>query len=105
MKNYHFFAMISRMKYIDRWSLMRNSRSENLSEHSMEAAVVAHALVLLHNRRFGGELNAERAALLGLYHDAPESLVHTQDELSAFGMPLTGEWQIVAEALPVHDDE
>jgi 5'-deoxynucleotidase len=74
MKNYHFFAMISRMKYIDRWSLMRNSRSENLSEHSMEAAVVAHALVLLHNRRFGGELNAERAALLGLYHDAPESL-------------------------------
>ena len=38
-------------------------------------------------------------------HDAPESLVHTQDELSAFGMPLTGEWQIVAEALPVHDDE
>jgi len=74
MKKYHFFAMISRMKYIDRWSLMRNSRSENLSEHSMEAAVVAHALVLLHNRRFGGELNAERAALLGLYHDAPESL-------------------------------
>ncbi len=74
MKNYHFFAMISRMKYINRWSLMRNSHSENLSEHSMEAAVVAHALVLLHNRRFGGNLNAERAALLGLYHDAPESL-------------------------------
>ena len=38
-------------------------------------------------------------------HEAPESLVHTQDELSAFGMPLTGEWQIVAEALPVRDDE
>ena len=38
-------------------------------------------------------------------HDAPETLVHTQDELSAFGMPLTGEWQIVAEETPVHDDE
>lgn len=53
---------------------MRNSHSENLSEHSMEVAAVAHALALIHNRRFGGELNAERAALLGLYHDAPESL-------------------------------
>lgn len=66
--------MISRMKYINRWSLMRNSQKENLSEHSMEVAAVAHALVLLHNRRFGGSLNAERAALLGLYHDLPESL-------------------------------
>ncbi len=74
MKNYHFFAMISRMKYINRWSLMRNSHSENLSEHSMEVAAVSHALVLLHNRRFGGSLNAERAAILGLYHDLPESL-------------------------------
>ena len=61
-KNSHFFAMISRMKYINRWSLMRNTRSENLSEHSMEVACVAHALVLLRNRRFGGSLNAERAA-------------------------------------------
>lgn len=73
-KKSHFFAMISRMKYINRWSLMRNTRSENLSEHSMEVACVAHALVLLRNRRFGGSLNAERAAVLGLYHDAPESL-------------------------------
>ena len=74
MKKYHFFAMISRMKYINRWSLMRNSHSENLSEHSAEVAAIAHALVLIHNRRFGGTLNPERAALLGLYHDAPESL-------------------------------
>lgn len=74
MKSYSFFAMLSRMKYINRWSLMRNARHENLSEHSMETAVIAHALVVIHNRRFGGSLNAERAALLGLYHDAPESL-------------------------------
>lgn len=53
---------------------MRNSHHENLSEHSMEVAAITHALVLLHNRRFGGCLNAERAALLGLYHDMPESL-------------------------------
>ncbi len=74
MKKNHFFAMMSRMKYINRWSLMRNSHSENLSQHSMEVASVAHALVVLHNRRFGGSLNAERAAILGLYHDMPESL-------------------------------
>lgn len=74
MKKHHFFAMISRMKYINRWSLMRNSHSENLSQHSMEVAAIAHALVVLHNRRFGGSLDAERAAVLGLYHDMPESL-------------------------------
>lgn len=72
--NHHFYAMMSRMKYINRWALMRNTRAENLSEHSLEAAVVAHALVLLHNRRFGGSLSAERAAVLGLFHDAPEIL-------------------------------
>lgn len=70
----NFFAMISRMKYIDRWSLMRNSHRENLSEHSMETACVAHALAIIGNKRFGRHLNAERAALLGLYHDAPECL-------------------------------
>jgi len=70
----NFFAMISRMKYINRWSLMRNSRPENLSEHSLEVAVVAHALAVIRNTRCAGSLNAERAALLGLYHDAPESL-------------------------------
>lgn len=70
----NFFAMVSRMKYINRWSLMRNEHSENLCEHSFEVAVIAHALAVIHNKRFGGGLNAERAALLGLYHDAPETL-------------------------------
>ena len=70
----NFFALISRMKYINRWALMRNVHEENLSEHSLEVAVVAHALAVLHNSRFGGEVNAERAALLGLFHDAPETL-------------------------------
>ena len=70
----NFFAMISRLKYIDRWALMRNTHRENLSEHCMETAAVAHALAVLGNRRFSKSYNAERAALLGLYHDAPESL-------------------------------
>ncbi|NLB36112.1 MAG: 5'-deoxynucleotidase [Clostridiales bacterium] len=74
MKKHHFFAMISRMKYINRWALMRNAHNENLSEHSLEVSIIAHALVLIHNRRFGGRLNAERAALLAVFHDAPESL-------------------------------
>ena len=71
---YSFFAMLSRMKYIDRWALMRNSWTENISEHSHEVAVLAHALALIGNRRLGKQLNAERAALLGLYHDTTEIL-------------------------------
>ena len=69
-----FFAMISRMKYINRWALMRNEHSENLAEHSFEVSVIAHALTDLANKRFGKSLDCERAAFLGLYHDAPETL-------------------------------
>lgn len=64
--------MMSRMKYIDRWALMRNSRPENVSEHSLEVALLAHALCLIGNRRLGKSLNADRAAAVGLYHDATE---------------------------------
>ena len=69
-----FFAMISRMKYINRWSLMRNEHNENLCEHSFDVASISHALAVIGNRRFGKNYNAERCALLGLYHDAPETL-------------------------------
>ncbi len=67
-----FFAIISRMKYIDRWALMRNTHSENLSEHSLDTAIIAHALAVIRNRRFGGNINPERAALLAIFHDVPE---------------------------------
>ncbi len=67
-----FFAMLSRMKYINRWGLMRNTFTENISEHSLDVAVIAHALAVIRNKKFGGTLNPERAALLGLYHDATE---------------------------------
>ena len=70
--SFNFFAAISRMKYIDRWALMRNSREENLSEHSMEVAMIAHALCIIGNTRFGRSLNADRAAVVGIYHDASE---------------------------------
>lgn len=67
-----FFAMMSRMKYIDRWALMRNSRNENLSEHSLEVSMIAHALAVIGNTRLNKELDAEKAAVLGMYHDATE---------------------------------
>lgn len=68
----HFFAMLSRMKYINRWGLMRNTFTENISEHSLDVAIIAHALAVIRNKKFGGSLNPERVALLGLYHDATE---------------------------------
>ena len=69
---YAFFATLSRMKYIERWALMRNSRQETLSEHSLEVAMIAHALCTIGNLRYGRHLDADRAALIGIYHDASE---------------------------------
>lgn len=71
---YNFFAMLSRMKYITRWSLMRNTRNENLSEHSHEVAVLAHALAVLTNKRLGGKADVGVCITLALYHDTPEIL-------------------------------
>ena len=67
-----FFAVLSRLKYINRWCLMRNTRTENLSEHTLDTAYIAHALVLIDNRRFSGRLNPEHAAVLAMYHDVSE---------------------------------
>lgn len=72
MKNKHFYAMLSRMKYINRWGLMRNTREENLCEHSLEVAFVAHALGIINNEIFEGDIPAERLAILGMYHDVTE---------------------------------
>ena len=64
--------MLSRMKYINRWGLMNNTQYENISEHSQQVAILAHCLVTIRNKRFGGSLDAERAALLAVFHDATE---------------------------------
>lgn len=72
---YHnFFALISRMRYIGRWGLMRNTFQENIQEHSHMVAVLAHALAVIRRDLFGGDLDPEHAAVLALYHDAPEIL-------------------------------
>ena len=70
--NSAFFAMMSRLRYIDRWELMRNSREENLAEHSLDVAMIAHALCVIGNKRFNKNLDAEHAALIAMYHDVSE---------------------------------
>lgn len=68
----NFYALINRMKYIERWSLMRNTTKENLMEHSSQVAIIAHALAVIRNKHFGGNINAERVAVIALFHDASE---------------------------------
>ena len=68
----NFFALISRMRYIERWSLMRNSIHENIQEHSHMVAVLAHALAVIRNRVYGGQIDAGQVAAVALYHDASE---------------------------------
>ncbi|MCI9556681.1 MAG: 5'-deoxynucleotidase [Lawsonibacter sp.] len=71
---YNFFPMISRMRYISRWGLMRNTFQENIQEHSHQVAVLAHALAVIENRYFGGQTDPGVVAVAALYHDASEIL-------------------------------
>ena len=70
--NHSFFAYIFRMRYIARWALMRNTRTENVQEHSYEAAVLAHALAVIGRDVFHRELDPDGIAAAALFHDAPE---------------------------------
>lgn len=70
----HFFAYTSRMRFISRWALMRNSQPENIQEHSHQVAVLAHALAVIRNRCFGGQVDPGTVAVAALYHDASEIL-------------------------------
>ena len=70
----HFFAYISRMRFIQRWALMRNTESENVQEHSHQVAVLAHALAVIRNEKFGGSVDAGQVVVAALYHDASEIL-------------------------------
>ena len=70
----HFFAYISRMRFIQRWALMRNTAPENVQEHSHQVAVLAHALAVIRNEKFGGRLDPGAVAVAALYHDASEIL-------------------------------
>ena len=70
----HFFAYISRMRFIQRWALMRNTAPENVQEHSHQVAVLAHALAVIRNEKFGGHVDPGAVAVAALYHDASEIL-------------------------------
>jgi 5'-deoxynucleotidase len=71
LKN-NFYAVMSRMKNIYRWGLMRNTRRENLSEHSFEVAQIAHALAIINNKRLGGKVDPNFTAVAAMYHDSSE---------------------------------
>ncbi|MBP5649174.1 MAG: 5'-deoxynucleotidase [Clostridia bacterium] len=66
-----FYAFVSRMRYIDRWSLMKNNRKENVMEHAAMVAMFAHCLAVIHNK-FGGNVNPERVGMMGLFHETGE---------------------------------
>ena len=68
----HFYAYMARMKLIRRWSLRRNTREENDQEHSLQVAMISHALAVIRNRRYGGQVDIEKVMLLAVYHEAPE---------------------------------
>ena len=67
-----FFAFMSRMKYINRWSLMRNTVTENIAEHSLNVSMIAHCLALIENKLYGGNYNEYKIGMLGVYHETSE---------------------------------
>ena len=67
-----FYAYMDRMKYIKRWQLMRSVRDENIMEHSQNVAVLAHALVTIHNEVFGGKADVLKTVLYAMYHETSE---------------------------------
>lgn len=72
-EQFDFYAYISRMKYIVRWGLMRNTDPENIQEHSLQVAILAHALAVIHNKLCpDNQVLPERACLYGVFHDAAE---------------------------------
>ncbi len=72
MDHSHFFAQLARMSLISRWALMRNASQENIAEHSLQVAMVAHMMALIENRLTGSTIDASKAAVAAMYHDAPE---------------------------------
>ncbi len=69
---YNFYAFLDRMKYIKRWSLMRSVREENIMEHSQQVAMLAHALAVINNKVFGGNVDAQKCVMFAVYHECSE---------------------------------
>jgi 5'-deoxynucleotidase len=106
---YHFYAVMSRMKNIFRWGLMRNTRKENLSEHSLEVAQIAHALAIINNKRLGGNVNPEYTAVVAMYHDTSEIITgdmptpikyHNEEIKKAYKQIEEGACERLLEKLP-----
>lgn len=74
MKKSNFYALISRMKYINRWGLMRSTKEENVSEHSLDVSVIAHALAIIQKKRMGKDIDVNKTVLFAIYHDSSEIL-------------------------------
>lgn len=72
MDNFNFFALAARMKYINRWGLMRNTNPESIGQHSLDTAIIAHGLAVINNTVFGGNISPERAAAAAMFHDISE---------------------------------
>ncbi|WP_159881585.1 5'-deoxynucleotidase [Paenibacillus puerhi] len=70
--NSHFFAYMNRLRYIERWSLMRNVMKENVAEHSFQVAVLTHALCTIANTVFDRDVPTDRIVCMALFHDATE---------------------------------
>ena len=103
IKTSHFFACLDRLRLIQRWSLMRNIERENLAEHSLQVAFVAHALALIKNRFYGAQLNAERIAVMAMYHDISE--IFTGDlptPIKYFNEEITHAYKQIETAAELH---
>ena len=70
--SFPFFAYLSRLKLIRRWSLMRNTVPENDADHSLQVAMIAHAIAVIARDRYGKQVNPEHVLSLAVYHDATE---------------------------------
>ncbi len=93
-----FLAWILRMPLIKRWALMHSIKKENIAEHSHQVAVIAHLLTVIKNNYFGGELNAERAATIALYHEVSETKLQDINHVTKYHNPdLTKEFKKLEE--------
>ncbi len=91
---YNFFALMDRMKYIKRWSLMRSVREENIMEHSQQVAMTAHALAVINNKVFGGKADAGICALYAIYHECSEVLTgDLPTPIKYFNRTITGAYK------------
>ncbi|MCU9997895.1 5'-deoxynucleotidase [[Pasteurella] aerogenes] len=103
METSHFFACLDRLKLIQRWSLMRNIETENLAEHSLQVAFVAQALTIIKNKFYGGKLNADRIAVIAMYHDTSE--IFTGDlptPIKYFNPQITQVYKQIESAAELH---